>query len=369
MMPNNEQMKKSLFTDNDGKNKEEKVIIFNNKYYNQQEKEIKTNNYNKKINLKENNKIVFDAMNDESSYQIRENINNENKINITLESSSVLSDLKSVYNNISKNEYIFNPLNSSIISNLSLSQKENISQNQNNEVSNINDNTNIVSNEKNNLNSFKCTCKNSNCLKCYCECFANGKYCDNCACSNCKNIQEYEEIRLKKYNLIISRNPKAIQKINCVKKSWTCKCKNSNCQKKYCECFQNRRSCTSKCRCTNCLNKNIGIKMNNKKIKIKRIRGLKKDKVDKLLNKKSDNVSFINEENKNYINNENQNNAFIKYSTPKKLETNDNKNNSIYFQNEIVTTALTEKNGIKKKFESKTDKRRDIYTKLKMDEV
>ena len=86
---------------------------------------------------------------------------------------------------------------------------------------------------------------------------------------------------------------------------------------------------------------------------------MKKDKVDKLLNKKSDNVSFINEENKNYINNENQNNAFIKISTPKKLETNDNKNNSIYFQNEIVTTALTEKNGIKKKFESKTDKRKD----------
>ena len=64
---------------------------------------------------------------------------------------------------------------------------------------------------------FKCTCKNSNCLKFYCECFANGKFCDNCNCQNCKNTQENKDLRLEKYNLIISRNPKALQKINSTK--------------------------------------------------------------------------------------------------------------------------------------------------------
>ncbi len=36
-----------------------------------------------------------------------------------------------------------------------------------------------------------------------------------------------------------------------------CKCKNSKCSKKYCECFHNGLSCSPKCQCSNCLNSKI----------------------------------------------------------------------------------------------------------------
>ena len=126
-------------------------------------------------------------------------------------------------------------------------------------------------------NSNKCNCKNSSCLKFYCECFSSGKCCENCFCCNCKNKPEYDDLRQEKYKNILSRNPKAIYQINSTKKSWTCNCKFSNCKKKYCDCFQNNKSCTSKCRCANCLNRNPNNNNNNffKKKKIKRIRGLK----------------------------------------------------------------------------------------------
>ena len=71
---------------------------------------------------------------------------------------------------------------------------------------------------------------------------------NNCSCSNCKNTIDNKELRAQKYDEIISRNPKALQKINSTKRSWTCKCKNSNCLKKYCDCLQNGRCCTSKCK-------------------------------------------------------------------------------------------------------------------------
>ena len=124
-------------------------------------------------------------------------------------------------------------------------------------------------------NSNKCNCKNSFCLKFYCECFSSGKYCENCCCCNCKNKPEYDDLRKEKYKNILSRNPKAIYQINSTKKSWTCNCKFSNCQKKYCDCFQNNKSCTSKCRCDNCLNRNQNNNNFFKKKKIRRIRGLK----------------------------------------------------------------------------------------------
>ena len=131
-----------------------------------------------------------------------------------------------------------------------------------------------------NKNSLTCTCKNSSCLKFYCECFSNGKYCQNCTCINCKNITQFESLRQEKYKSIIERNPKAIYQINSVKKSFTCNCKNSNCEKKYCDCFQSGKSCTSKCKCINCLNrviiKNNNNNNNNRKRKnMKRIRGVK----------------------------------------------------------------------------------------------
>lgn len=306
-----------------------------------------------------------------------------------------MSDLKNIYgNNLSKNEYIFNSLNSSVISNFSLSQKENKNQNQiqnqnnksnkkslkNNETanSNIGSTTNISSIEK---PLSRCTCKNSNCLKFYCVCFANGRFCENCVCMNCKNTQENKELRLQKYHLIISRNPKAKQKINSTKRSWTCKCKNSYCAKKYCDCFQNGRFCTSKCRCINCHNKNNGLKNNNNEIKIKRVRGIKKEKMNKLIIKRFKRSKII-KNNENINNNEKEeknkdekgkknNNPFMNYYTPKKQTKHLDKNDIyIYYRKESTTAALTGKKERKRLLEDNTGKKRkDVYTKLQMDNV
>ena len=341
-------------------------------------------------------------MNDENSSSIQgninDNINNDNNkknllnnINITIE-PSLISNLNDIYgNNILKNEYTFDSLNTNVLSDFSLYQKAKTYQTHNSKlfkkplknnefsISNINSTTNLSSNEK---PTSKCTCKNSSCLKCYCECFANGRFCDNCVCVNCKNTQEFKELRLEKYNLIISRNPKAIQKINSTKRSWTCKCKNSNCQKKYCDCFQNRRFCTSKCRCINCYNKNNGPKNNNNERKIKRIRGIKKEKMNKLIRKRSrknknkndnENIPYKNV-NKNFEDNKNENEKKIKetissYYTPKKQRNNFDRNNFIYYQNESTTAAFTGKRERKKLFESKEKKKADVYTKLQMENI
>ena len=389
--------------DNNGNNK---IInsIFNNKNINIEDNENDNNKNiykNKSINHKEYKKVIFEKINEDNSSSIQEIINeNDNKvigidkINIIVDNSpSLLSDLKNIYgNNLIKNEYVFNSLNSSVISNFSLSQKENKDENQiqsqntkinrkslkTNEAANSNvcSTTNISSSEK---PLSRCTCKNSNCLKFYCECFANGRFCENCVCTNCKNTQENKELRSEKYNIIISRNPKAIQKINSTKRSWTCKCKNSNCTKKYCECFQNSRFCTSKCRCINCLNKNNGVRPNNNERKIKRIRGIKKEKMNKLIMRRGFKGNKIIENNENSNNEKEEKNKIetekknplTNFYTPKKQRNHLDKNDIyIYYKKESTTATLTGKKERRKLFESNTDKKRkDVFTKLQMDNV
>ena len=388
------------------KNKEENIDNNNNINNNNEGTGNNPIYTEKPINVQKYKKFLFEQ-NDENSSSLQDNsnesINNgninkkneNNKINISIESSSLLSDLKNIYgNNLVKNEFIFNSLNSSVLSNISFpkidNNNRNLIQNQNiiinkkslknNEyaISNINSTTNISSSEK---PASKCTCKNTNCLKFYCECFANGRFCDNCVCENCKNTQEFKELRFEKYNLIISRNPKAIQKINSTKRSWTCKCKNSNCSKKYCDCYQNGRFCTSKCRCVNCYNKNNG-KTNIHEKKIKRIRGVKKEKMNLLINRKNKKRKIIkNDENENKnkkgediineIENENEKklkDPLFNFYTPKKQRNNFDKNNFIYYQNESTTAALTGKKDRRKKlFDYKDKKIKDVYTKLTMD--
>ena len=398
MRNNVEQIKNDENNDNiKGKNNLNNFIS-NKNIINKEENENENKNKNNKIiNHQECKKLLFDKIEDNSSSlqeNINENINldnnkiiENNEINITIQSSSILSDIRNLYgNHLTKNEFIFDYLNTNVLSNLSLPETEKKSQIQNKNIktnkkplknnesltSNINSTTNISSMEK---PIFRCTCKNSNCLKFYCECFANGKFCDNCICINCKNTQENKELRLERYNLIISRNPKAIQKINSTKRSWTCKCRNSNCSKKYCDCFHNGRNCTSKCRCFNCENKNFTIKNNNNK-KIKRIRGIKKVKMTKLINRKfkrgkkiknSDNDNNQNEENN--IDKKEKKNKYNKYYTPKKQRNNYDKSNYIFYQND-TTATLTGKKEKRNLFQNKTDKKiKDVYTKLQMDNL
>ena len=397
---NEEQIKNNMNGNND-------INRGENFYENINKNNIEENDNNNKSKYK---KILF---NDEDSSSFQEN-NNENihtnlsnnkiiKNIILYNSSALLSDIKNVYgSNLSKNEYIFESLNSSIMTNFTLSKLDNTPNKKMDQIpiqsgkskqkplknseqanSNIGSTTNMSSTER---AISRCTCKNSNCLKFYCECFANGRFCENCLCINCKNTQEYKDLRLEKYNLIISRNPKAIQKINSTKRSWTCKCRNSNCSKKYCDCFQNGRSCTSKCKCINCMNKKINgnrNKNNGGEKKIKRIRGIKKDKINKIISKRIKRQKIIAENinyetnNENNLNNSNigdkkLENPLINFNTPKKSKNNLDKNDIYYYYKNVSTTAALTQQKERKKlfFDSKTEKKRkDICTKLQMDNV
>ena len=116
------------------------------------------------------------------------------------------------------------------------------------------------------IKNIKCKCKRSKCLKNYCECFSNGKYCDNCKCNNClnneNNIQKIEKI---KQILYIKSQSKNLNNSNEI----ICKCTKNNCQKKYCECYKNKTICNKMCKCISCKNiekneslQNISFKLN-----------------------------------------------------------------------------------------------------------
>ena len=137
----------------------------------------------------------------------------------------------------------------------------------------------------------------------YCECFTQGRYCDEkCECKNCHNLPENLAKIKEARKAIRTRNPQAFKakvintgplrlfeqqssrsknhfeaKTNKIqdlvakkqgslnqatKKSnitaWHisgCKCKKSGCQKKYCECFQMGIACKpDRCVCVDCKN-------------------------------------------------------------------------------------------------------------------
>ena len=131
-MKSNVEPLKNNSNDNNDNNKMVNTF-FNNKNINVEDNENDNNKNiykNKSINHRECKKILFDKINDDNSSSIQDNINeNDNKvigldkINIIVDStSSLLSDLNNFYgNNKAKNEFIFNSLNTSVISNFSVS--------------------------------------------------------------------------------------------------------------------------------------------------------------------------------------------------------------------------------------------------------
>lgn len=106
-----------------------------------------------------------------------------------------------------------------------------------------------------------CNCTRSMCLKLYCECFANGEFCKNCNCTNCKNVMTSENDRSRAIRSCLERNPMAFQpKIGKGRAdtdrlhSKGCNCKKSSCLKNYCECYEAKVACTAKCKCVSCRN-------------------------------------------------------------------------------------------------------------------
>ena len=291
--------------------------------------------------------------------KIHDSNKNCNKINdlnfVVKKSNELLDKIKNCFNQINdknnnnKNGCFFKLLNSTIFSDfISYTSKKDNLKIKNSKSSEHASNSSFTTNnsvlEKN--ETFKCTCKNSNCLKFYCECFANGKTCQNCLCCNCQNTIEYKELRDKKYEEIIVKNPNAIKQINNKKRSWTCKCKNSFCSKKYCDCYQNHKFCTSKCKCINCRNVNVyGGKKKKRKIM--------KTKVT---------------ENKENEENILSNDYYNKYYTPRKNKYQEV--NIINSQKDFSTTAFTGKKTKRNKFIDKGKDNKNsktVYKKLEMD--
>lgn len=107
-----------------------------------------------------------------------------------------------------------------------------------------------------------CNCKNSGCVKMYCECFRENGFCGHhCKCKDCKNFENSHE-RANNISVVNKKQAeefafKLSKEDNVLKTSSEakgCKCKKSQCKKKYCECYNEGAFCSPDCCCVDCLN-------------------------------------------------------------------------------------------------------------------
>ncbi|KAG7357144.1 Tesmin/TSO1-like CXC domain protein [Nitzschia inconspicua] len=146
------------------------------------------------------------------------------------------------------------------------------------------------------VTSMGCTCKKTKCLKLYCQCFGVKIYCgQNCRCSACHNLPQFDMERETAIRIILTRNPNAFETkfqknttlsatrqpeeeeqvarqpgslplpARTLSHKLGCKCRKSACMKKYCECYAGNVKCSSNCRCVGCKNQPPGGKKDDDK--------------------------------------------------------------------------------------------------------
>ncbi len=85
----------------------------------------------------------------------------------------------------------------------------------------------------------------------YCECFSSGKMCtEECACFSCCNDHSHADSISKAREALQHKFASASRQ----NQGKGCNCKKSQCQKKYCECFNAGVSCGELCKCEECAN-------------------------------------------------------------------------------------------------------------------
>lgn len=116
-----------------------------------------------------------------------------------------------------------------------------------------------------------CTCKKTGCLKRYCSCYLNQIYCNGCECKGCKNIPPPEYLKnnnikvekgtviphqnISNKNNIFGHNTLFQNDSTYSMECKSCKCSQSHCTRKYCECYKINKRCTNACRCLGCENR------------------------------------------------------------------------------------------------------------------